>query len=460
MAVHEPRELGMTSKLLVGPATVFTNTKDNPVVADAGILCTGDRIERVGPWVEMEALARDAERLQANGKLILPGLINAHHHLYSTFSRGMPLQPQAKLGNFPEILEGIWWRLDRALDLESVEAGAYPPLVDSLKWGTTTIVDHHASPNAIRGSLEALARACENAGVRASLCYEVTDRNGREGTLAGIEENVAFYNACKDASPQKCVCSALAGLHASFTVSDETLAMIAEQIDPTMPIHMHLAEDVSDVKRTQELFGCGIVDRLEKHGLLRKNSVLVHGIHLSDGELERIGAAGAWLVHNPESNANNAVGHLDAERAMARGVRVVLGTDGMASNMLRAAKSAYLMLRNARRDPTVGFGLPRKLLFENNVAMARELFGEPKLGAIEPGAPADLCVVDYDPPTPLREDTFDGHLVFGITEAPVRATVSGGRVRVSRGGMVDVLQSRQRTLAVAQDVWGRLREIP
>lgn len=444
----------MSHELLVGPATVFTNTQDDPVRANAGVLCVDDRIAEVGPWSDLLAKHGSAQRLQAEGKLVLPGLINAHHHLYSTFARGMPIPEGTSLSNFPEILEGIWWKLDRALDLDAVEAGAYPPVMDCLRWGTTTIVDHHASPSAILGSLERLARVCDEAGVRASLCYEITDRNGPEGAAKGIEENASFAQACHGKRGR----SALLGLHASFTVSDETLAQAAKLVRPDTPIHVHVAEDASDVTRTREQFGRGIVERLDAHGLLRSNSVLVHGIHLRDEELDRIAEAGAWLVHNPESNANNAVGHLDVEHALERGVRVVLGTDGMASNMLRAAKSAYLMMRHARRDPTVGFGLPRRLLFENNVALGRALFGEPKLGAIEAGAPADLCLVDYDAPTKLCASTFDGHLVFGITEAPVLATVSAGRLRAVRGVMVelDAEKIRRRVLSAAEKVWERL----
>ena len=411
-------------------------------------------VAQVGPFSQLEAEHRGAQRLQAEGKLVLPGLINAHHHLYSTFARGMPMVPGATLHDFPHILEGIWWRLDRALDLEAVEAGALPPLMDCLRWGSTTIIDHHASPSAIRGSLDALARACDELGVRASLCYEITDRNGPEGAREGVEENAAFARACEANNKH----SALLGLHASFTVSDETLALAAERVPQNVPIHVHVAEDASDVVRTRDQFGRGIVERLEAHGLLRPNSVLVHGIHLEEAELDRIAAAGAWLVHNPESNANNAVGHLDVPRALERGVRVVLGTDGMACNMLRAAKSAYLMIRHARRDPTVGFDLPRKLLFGNNVALAQALFGDDKLGTLQPGAPADLCLVDYDAPTRLDADTFDGHLVFGITEAPVLATVTAGRLRAVRGVMVDVdmAKMRERVLTAAEQVWDRL----
>lgn len=445
----------MSHELLVGPATLFTNTLPDPILHDAGVLCAGGRISAVGRFEDLQREHGDAQRLQADGKLVLPGLINAHHHLYSTFARGMPIADGTPLHDFPAILEGIWWRLDRAIDLEDVEAGAYPPLFDCLRWGTTTIVDHHASPNAIRGSLQALARACDTTGVRASLCYEVTDRNGPAGAAEGIDENAAFIELSRNTRH-----AGLIGLHASFTVSDESLVSIAQRIDPSVPVHVHVAEDVADVRMTRDRTGQGIVERLEAHGMLRKNSVLVHGIHLGPEQLDRIASAGAWLVHNPESNANNAVGHLDVPNALGRGVRVALGTDGMASNMLRAAKSAYLMARHARRDPTVGFDLPRRLLFENNVALARALFREPLLGSITPGAPADLCVVDYDPPTPLNASTFDGHLVFGITEAPVLATVTEGRLRWVRGVLVgvDAVEIRSRVMASAEKVWQRLRQ--
>jgi len=451
-------ESKMSKKLLVGPATVFTNTPGNSVVPNAGVLCANDRIERVAPFSELAASNNDATRLSTDGKVIVPGLINAHHHLYSTFSRGMPIAATTPLRNFPEILEGIWWRLDRALDLEAVEAGAYPPVMDCLRWGTTTIIDHHASPNAIRGSLQALARVCDEAGIRANLCYEVTDRNGDQGAVDGVQENAQFVRDCQSHRAH----GALLGLHASFTVSEQTLALAARQVDPATPIHIHVAEDGADVTRTREQFGKGIIERLEAHGLLRKNSSLVHGNHLTAAELDRIAAAQAWLVHNPESNANNAVGHLDVQRAMARGVRVALGTDGMASNMLRAAKSAYLMIRHARKDPTVGFALPRKLLFENNVLLAREIFAEPRLGSIQAGAPADLCVIDYDPPTVLDASTFDGHWVFGMTESPVWATITSGKVRMHRGEFLDLDREKisQRVLAAADGVWERLRQMP
>ena len=426
----------MTRQLIVGPATVFSNAKRECVIPNAGVVCEEDRICAVGDFDELRKAYPEATHVDARGKLILPGLINAHHHLYSTFSRGMPVPAGIPMRNFCEILEGLWWRLDRALDLDGVQAGAYPPCLDCLRWGTTTFVDHHASPNAISGSLDCLQTVCDELGLRASLCYEITDRNGPEGTRLGIEENARY---ARDNTPSSSHGrrSPLLGFHASFTVSDETLKSAAELV-PNVPIHIHVAEDLADVQLTQERHGCSILQRLHKFGLLRPNSVIVHGVHLEDDDLKLLASAGGWLVHNPESNANNAVGHLDVQRALDLGVRVCLGTDGMASNMLRAAKSAYLMLRAARRDPTVGFHVPRTLLFANNVAMARALFGEPLLGSLQPGAPADLCVVDYDPPTPLDSSTFDGHFVFGVTEAAVFATVTAGKLRMLDGKALDI----------------------
>lgn len=440
-----------TTELLIGPATIITNVPGQAPLSHGAVLCRGDRVEAIGPFAELQKKHPQAKRLDGCDGVVMPGLINGHHHLYSTFARGMPIPAGTPLRTFPEILEGIWWRLDRALDLDAVEAGAYPPVLDCVRWGATTIVDHHASPRAIRGSLKALATVCENVGVRAALCYEITDRNGHADAIAGIEENVAF--ATEHASHPRL--RGLLGLHASFTIADETLAAAGKMIPADLPIHIHVAEAADDARLTSDQYKSGILDRLERHGLLRPRSILAHGTHLSNDELKRVAAAGAWIVHNPESNMNNAVGYFDVLRALDAGVKVALGTDGMASNMLRAAKAAYLMARHARHDATVGFNLPRQLLLEGNRKLAQELFGQPDLGTIAVGGPADLCLLDYDPPTVLNAQTFESHLVFGLTEAPVLATVSAGKVRYDRGTFegVDVAAVRKRVLEAANRTW-------
>jgi cytosine/adenosine deaminase-related metal-dependent hydrolase len=247
-------------------------------------------------------------------------------------------------------------------------------------------------------------------------------------------------------------------LHASFTVSDETLDLVQRTAPSDVPVHIHVAEDASDTKHARKRYGSGIVDRLEAHGLLRAGSVLAHGVHLKDDELKKIASAGAFLVHNPESNANNAVGALDLVNAMELGVTVALGTDGMASNMLRAAKSAYLMARHVRKDPGMGIDICRRLLLETNMQLARTLFGNPRIGMIAPESPADLTVVDYLAPTPITSGTLDGHLTFGITESSILATVIDGVVRLDRRGLqgVELPKIRKRVDAACAGVWKRL----
>lgn len=440
-------------ELLIGPATIISNHAPTGVLPDGGVVCSDGQVRAVGPFSELKGKYPSARHLDAENKVVMPAFVNAHHHLYSTFARGMPFAPGTPLRNFGEVLENIWWRLDRALDLEAVAAGAWPPVLDSIRWGSATIVDHHASPSAIRGSLEALAHVCSAVGLRAALCYEITDRNGVEDVALGLEENLAFFNRQPSAAFRGMI-----GLHASFTVSDETLALVKRTIPDHAPIHIHAAEDAMDVKHAKKKHGCGVVERLEKHGLLRKNSILAHGVHLKDDELKRIAKAGAFLVHNPESNQNNAVGALDLVHAMELGVTVALGTDGMASNMLRAAKSAYLMARHVRKDPGMGIDICRRLLLENNAQLARSVFGNPKIGAITPDAPADLVVVDYDSPTPLNDSNLDGHLTFGITESAVIATVAGGVVRMDRQGYkgVDLARLRKEIEPACAKVWKRL----
>lgn len=441
------------NELLIGPATIISNHPSTGVVPNGAVVCSDGLVRAVGPFAELKGKFGSAKQLDAENRVVMPAFVNAHHHLYSTFARGMPFAPGTPLRNFGEVLENIWWRLDRALDLEAVAAGAWPPVLDSIRWGAGTIVDHHASPSAIRGSLEALAHVCQMAGLRAALCYEITDRNGVEDVALGLEENLSFLNRTPSARLRGMV-----GLHASFTVSDETLALVKRTIPEDAPIHIHSAEDSMDVKHAKKKHGCGVVERLEKHGLLRKNSILAHGVHLKDDELKRIAKAGAFLVHNPESNQNNAVGALDLVHALELGITVALGTDGMASNMLRAAKSAYLMARHVRKDPGMGMDICRRLLLENNAQLARALFGNPRIGAIAPEAPADLVVVDYLPPTPLNDGTLDGHLTFGITESPILATITDGVVRLDRGGYqgVDLGRIGREIDASCAKVWKRL----
>ena len=442
------------NETVLGNGVVITGWAEPRVIADGAVAWRDERIVAVGEEAAVRAGLPSARYLDACGGLILPGLINLHHHFYSALARG--LDPGASMKNFGEVLDRLWWRLDRALDLETVRLSASLSVAECVRHGCTTVFDHHASPSCIEGSLDAIAEAVEEAGISAALCYEVTDRNGPEGTAAGIEENLRFLEE-REGDPRV---RGVLGLHASFTVRDQTLAAVAERRPSGAGCHIHVAEDPIDVSASMKAFGAGPVQRLERFGLLDERALLAHAIHLEDGDYEAAAAAGSALIHNPESNANNGVGRLDVSEAAGFGCVVGLGTDGMSSAVLRALRFAFLTHRGARRDPSSGFELLPELL-TNNVRVARRFFPEPLLGELAVGAPADVTVVDSVPPTPVSTENLFGHLAYGASEAAVRHTVARGRVLLEdfRHTTLDPARLAARAREVAPDLWRRFHSL-
>lgn len=411
----------MTGITILRNGTVLTAWDDPRIIGSGAVAWKDGRILDVGPEPLVRAAHPGARLLDAHDGLILPGLVNLHHHFYSALARG--LAPRVEMRDFPEILDRLWWRLDRALDHDTVRISALLSLLDCVRCGCTTVFDHHASPSAIEGSLDLVAGAVERAGLSAVLCYEVTDRNGTDGAEAGIAENLRFLEQQRREPRIRGVF----GVHASFTVSERTLDRIAELRPAGAGLHVHAAEHPVDVRASLEAFGEGPVGRLDRRGLLDDRALLAHAIHLADGDYLRVAAAGATLLHNPESNANNGVGRLDVARVGDLGCAVALGTDGMSSAVLRALRAAFLGLRGGTQDPTLGFvHLPG--LLATSARVAGRFLDEPQLGTLSTGAPADLVSVDASPPTPLREDNWFAHLVYGACEAPVRHTVARGEV--------------------------------
>ncbi len=382
------------------------------------------------------------------GHLILPGLVCAHTHTYSALSRGMPAPP-ALPRSFPDMLARVWWTLDRALDEETIYYSAMVAAIEAVRAGTTTLVDHHSSPNAIPGSLDIIREALGVVGVRGVLCYEVTDRGGARRRDAGLAENDRFLSATRT---EPCV-RGLVGAHASFTLGERSLAALGDLVRyHGAGIHMHVAEARDDVERTSRVHGCGILDRLERHGLLSDRAVLVHGVHLSDAELARANAAGAWLVHNPRSNMNNAVGHARIERF---GTRAAIGADGWPADMLAELRFAHFRQRE-HLGPRRSF--PAAALLQGGQQLASDLFGVP-FGTLEPGSAADLVVADYVSPTPVTAATLPAHLVAGLQPAMIRRVMAAGRW-VCRDGVpanvnVELVYGRARRLAAG--LWRRMR---
>jgi len=444
----------VSQQIVLGNGHLVTGWENPAVIAGGAVAWQEERIVRVGPEAEIRQAYPAARYLDARGGLILPGLVNLHHHFYSALARG--LDPGVEMRDFPEILDRLWWRLDRALDPDMVRLSALLSAADCVRWGCTTVFDHHASPSCIDGSLDLLAGALTDAGISGVLCYEVTDRNGPEGATLGIEENLGFVDAHTD-DPR---IRGVFGLHASFTVSEATLSAVAERRSSVSGVHVHVAEHPVDDQFSRDTFGATPIQRLERHGLLDARALLAHGIHVEDGDYDRVAAAGSTIIHNPESNANNGVGRLDIPRISGHGCAIGLGTDGMSSAVLRALRFAFLGLRGGSEDPTLGFkDLPG--LLATNARVAGRFLGEPLLGHLAPGAPADVIAVDCPPPTPVTSANWFGHLAYGSSEAPVRHTVARGQVVLENFSHTTLdpadLSSEARVLAPV--LWKRFHEL-
>lgn len=441
------------STTLIHNGTVITLGPDNRVIQDGAVLMRDGKVEALGTSADVPSTANEV--IDAGGRVVLPGMICSHHHFYSTMARGMA-PPGAPAANFVEILERLWWKVDRALELEDVRLSALVPLIECIRNGTTTIIDHHASPSCRDGSLDTIATATREAGLRACLCYEVSDRNV-EG--AGIEENARFARRCADEGAEDL--RALFGLHASFTCGDRTLERCVEAAAPLdLGFHIHVAEDQADVDHCLAQHGKRVVQRLCDAGLGGPRSIFVHCIHIDDDEIARLAETGTTVVHNPESNMNNAVGAARVLDLVARGVLVGLGTDGMSSDMFSQMRCAYLLHRHAARDPRVAFVEAPQLMLQGSAEIARRIFDQP-LGTLVEGGPGDAIVLDYLPPTPLSAGNFLGHLIFGMVDAAVDTTVCQGRV-LMRGKQIEVLdearvaaQCRERTPAM----WKRVAQM-
>lgn len=440
----------------------MTTVIENAVLADpfgtfverGYLIVEGDRIATVDAGAAPDVSG--AEVIDAQGKLLTPGLINAHGHLYSSLARGMPLQGFSPR-SFREILEGLWWKLDRALSLEDVYISALVGGIWHMRRGVTTVFDHHASPSAIEGSLSEIKRAVAGElGMRADLCYEVTDRGGTAERDLGISENVRF--AKEDTEPGRV--AAHFGLHASFTLSDESLEKARAAAEPLgLPFHIHLSEGKEDPVDSLQKYGVRTAERLDKFGILSEGTLLAHGIQLSGAELELLSQRPASIIHNPRSNMNNAVGAAQVTTMLSRGIKVGIGTDGFGCDILGEMLTARLLAHHTSGDPTALGDDELLSILRHNYELAGRFFGLP-FGRLAEGYAADLVIWDYRPPTPLNRENLLSHLLFaGISEGLSPDTVFiAGRIRLRDGGFADVdeLEIMAKARAAAEALWKRV----
>ncbi|MBN1427815.1 MAG: putative aminohydrolase SsnA [Anaerolineae bacterium] len=444
--------------MLITNGTIVSWEPDADLLENGALYVEGGQIIDVGPGAELQTRYPDVEHLDAGGQLIMPGNICAHTHFYGAFARGMAIPPPAPSG-FLDILGRLWWPLDQALGEEDVRYSALVCLIDAVKHGTTTLFDHHAGPNALPGSLDIIADAVEQAGLRAVLCYETTDRYGAQSTQAGIDENVRFLQA----SRRRPNIAASFGIHASLTVSDKTLADCvdaAQGLDTGF--HLHIAEAQADQQDSLDKYGMRVVERLHKMGILGEKTIAAHCVHVDAREVDILRDTGTWVTHQPRSNMNNGVGVADIDGMLRTGMRIGLGNDGFGNAMWAEWKAAYLLHKAWHRDPRRANGADIiKMAVHNNASLARIFFPDTPPGLLLPGSAADIILVDYHPTTPLSAGNLPWHILFGFEPSMVTTTICAGRVLMRDRRLLTlddaVVTARSRELAKA--AWERYNSI-
>ena len=410
--------------LVIGNGKLFTRNDEMPFVENGAVAIEGTKIAAVGETEAIKKQYGDAEFIDAKGGVIMPAFINTHEHIYSAMARGLSIKGYNPKG-FLDILDGQWWTIDRHLTLEQTKYSAVETLISCIRNGVTTVFDHHASFGQIGGSLFTIADVAKELGVRACLCYEISDRDGMDKARESVMENAEFIRyALKDDTD---MIDGMMGMHAQFTISDATMELAAANKPDEVGYHIHVAEGIEDLHDCLKKYGKRIVDRLMDFNILGEKTLLGHCIYINPHEMDLIKDTNTMVVHNPESNMGNACGCPPTMELVHRGILTGLGTDGYTHDMIESYKVANVLHKHHLCDANAAWGEVPKMLFENNAAIANRYFKTP-LGVLKEGAAGDVIVVDYNPPTQLDASNINGHILFGMTGRDVVTTVANGRV--------------------------------
>lgn len=422
------------------------------VEQNVDIAIEGSEIINVGHGIAVDYPSATVKEM--HGRIVMPGIVCAHNHFYSGLSRGIMAQiPPCP--DFISTLKNLWWRLDRALDEESLYYSGLICSLEAIKSGCTSVIDHHASPHYIAGSLSTLRNAFLKAGLRGMTCFETTDRNGgMEELEAGVEENVNFarlIDNARTAGKERYLVEAHIGAHAPFTVPDAGLAMLSGAVKLTgRGLHIHAAEDRYDVSHSHDKYGKDLLVRLAEYDLLNSKTLIAHGLYLSKEDIRLLNETDGFLVHNARSNMNNYVGY---NHQLADYHNLALGTDGIGSDMFEEMKFAFFKHRDAG-GPLWPDSFAR-YLWNGNTLLARNF--NAKFGRLAAGYKADLTICDYLSPTPLQAENIGGHLAFGMGSSSVHSVmIDGVMVYEDREFAFDCEPIYAEARKVAAKMWRRM----
>lgn len=415
---------------------------------ESGYVLFDETIVEVGKMSEFKN--KGYKIVDGKGQLLMPNFVCAHSHIYSIFARGLilPFNPT----NFQEILDQMWWKLDKEIDNQITYYSGIAAGSEFLLNGVTSIIDHHASGTEILGSLSYLKKALDNTlHLRSILCFETSDRYQVDEC---IKENISFAKRYHTEHV-----SGLFGMHASMSLSEETLKKISRKLYD-LPIHIHVAESDMDVVDAEKKYHTTIVERLAKHHLLNKDSLIVHGVYISDKELDLVKSHGAYMVVNTTSNLNNAVGITDIKKFLDKDIPVMIGNDGLSSSMATEYLNA-LYLTHLKNETPLALNISHVLKMINN---AYEYVGRRlgiKLGKLKPGYVSDFMLVNYTPFTKMDNSNVFGHIFYGLFPnfRPNDVYVDGKRL-VKDGKLVSIKVQKEliESRKYSEELWKRVKE--
>lgn len=443
--------------MLVGNGHLITRQKENPFIEDGGVVIEGNKIKEIGTTAELKQKYPNEEFIDAKGGVIMPGMINMHNHIYSTFARGLAINGYHPK-NFLDILEGQWFRLDSEMDNATTYHSGRVAYLESIKNGVTTVFDHQASYGEIDGSLDQLSKAADEFGIRTCLCYEVSDRHGKDQALAAINENVRFINQSKKRTDD--MQHAMMGMHAAFTISDETFETARKLTPNDVGFHIHVAEDFADVKDSLTKYNKPIINRLFDLDILGKQTMVAHCIYINPHEMKLLQDTDTMVVTNPESNMGNAVGCPPVLRMFNEfGLLCGIGTDGYTNDLTESYKVGNVIHKHHLVDPNAGWGELPAMIFDNNPVMANRYF-DTKLGVLEKDAAADVIVLDYQAATPMTKDNYNMHILFGMNGKNVTDTIINGEIKMKDRQVIGVDEAAVYAQAreEAQKLWNRINQ--